>query len=107
MADDTMNGISRGEPRGEPERNVSKGKAPAKKTSTVLDTPSNTTSNTNNDLNNNIIMECLKNIQQSQTTLINRIEATENCSYEYDSGDYFDNEEIDNFDEAGRLVNEV
>ena len=89
MADDTMNGSSRGEPRGEPERKVSKGKAPAKKTSTVLDTPSNTPSYTNNDLNNNIIMECLKNIQQSQTALINRIEAIENCSYEYDCGDYF------------------
>ncbi|KAH3841490.1 hypothetical protein DPMN_114955 [Dreissena polymorpha] len=44
-------------------------------------------------------MKCLKNIQQSQSALINRIEAIEN--YNYDCGEYFDQEEMDDNDEVG------
>ncbi|KAH3852415.1 hypothetical protein DPMN_094922 [Dreissena polymorpha] len=44
-------------------------------------------------------MECLKNIQQSQMALINRLEAIEN--FNYDCGYYFDHKVMENYDEAG------
>ena len=52
----------------------SKGKAPAKKTTVSPETPKN-------DLINNLILECMKSIQQSQTDLVLRIEAIDKISF--------------------------
>ena len=65
-------------------RSSSRGKQPAKKS-----TP---TESVNQDLNNNLVLECLKSIQQTQTDLVSRMEAIEkaNADYEYDYAEYED-----------------
>ena len=68
---------------------TTKGKAPAKKTIASPETPKN-------DLNNNLVLECLKSIQQSQTDLVSRIEAIEKASTEH-----YDYEYDESYNEAG------
>jgi len=77
--------------RSEPDKKSSttKGKAPAKKTIASPETPKN-------DLNNDLILECLKSIQQSQTDLVSRIEAIEKASTEH-----YDYQYDESYDEAG------
>ncbi|KAH3854208.1 hypothetical protein DPMN_096747 [Dreissena polymorpha] len=72
-------------------KKVSKGKAPAVQR-THTDVPKvNMAESVNNDLNNKLVMECLKSIQETQSSMVQRIMALEQgqASFFEEEGDFY------------------
>ncbi|KAH3735487.1 hypothetical protein DPMN_042020 [Dreissena polymorpha] len=82
------------------EKKVSKGKAPAVKR-TLADVPKVNTAESvnkpvNNDLNNDLVMECLKSIQETQLSMVQRIMAIKQGQASFfEEGDYYEYDEED------------
>lgn len=84
---------TRGSETSADKKQSSKGKASVKRTHPETSKTKDSAESVSNDLNNNLILECLKNIQQSQSSLVKRIDAIEQANYyEEDYIDYDDND---------------